>query len=42
MLCVAVPLGCIKFKRMQEKGGESTSPQQAPQVVGKAVAVNEV
>ena len=42
MLCVAVPLGCIKFKRMQEKGGESKSPQQAPQVVGNAVAVNEV
>ena len=42
MLCVAIPLGCIKFKRMQEKGGESTSPQQAPQVVGNAVAVNEV
>ena len=42
MLCVAVPLGCIKFKRMQEKSGESTSPQQAPQVVGNAVAVKEV
>ena len=42
MLCVAIPLGCIKFKRMQEKGGESTSPQQVPQVVGNAVAVNEV
>ena len=41
MLCVAIPLGCIKFKRMQEKGGESTSSQQAPQVVGNAVAVNE-
>ena len=41
LLCVAIPLGCIKFKRMQEKGGESTSPQQVPQVVGTAVVVNQ-
>ena len=41
MLCVAIPLGCIKFKKMQEKGRESTYPvQQAPQVVGSAVVVN--
>ena len=42
MLCVAIPLGCVKFKRMQEKGRENPSPSpQVPQVVGSVVVVKE-
>ena len=43
ILCSAIPLGCVKFKKMQETARENTYPvQSAPQVVGNAVAVKEV
>ena len=42
MLCVALPLGWVKFRKMREKTRENTYPvQQVPQVVGNAVVVNE-
>ena len=42
MLCVAIPLGCVKFTRMQEKGRENPSPSpQVLQVVGSVVVVKE-